>query len=154
MLYLAEKKAKLLKIKEVRFQFGDAASMPYSEGFFDGVGIAFAFRNLTYQNPDTEKFLREILRVLRPGGQFVAVETSQPHNRVLRWLFHLQLKYITGTVGGWLSGEKQAYRYLANSATNFYFPGEMKEMLLKAGFTKVKYKQLTGGVAALWLCTK
>jgi demethylmenaquinone methyltransferase/2-methoxy-6-polyprenyl-1,4-benzoquinol methylase len=154
MLHLAEKKAKMRNIKDIRFQLGDAASMPYSDGFFDGVGIAFAFRNLTYKNPDTQKFFGEILRVLRPGGRFVAVETSQPENKVLRRLYHFQLKYITAPIGGWLSGEKQAYTYLAESASNFYFPGEMKEILLKAGFKKVKYKQLIGGVAALWVCTK
>jgi len=154
MLQLAKEKAERLKILRIQFRFGDAADMPYKNGFFDAVGTAFAFRNLTYRNPDTKKFLNEILRVLRPGGRFVAVETSQPDNNLWRKLFHLQMRYITQPLGGWLSGEKEAYKYLADSAINFYKPKEMKQILLDAGFSKVKYTQLTGGVAAVWVCTK
>ena len=154
MLELAKQKASLLNISSVQFQFGDAAAMPYNDGFFDAVGTAFAFRNLTYRNPDTKKFFSEILRVLRPGGRFVAVETSQPDNAILRKLFHFQMRYITRPLGGILSGEKEAYSYLAESAIHFYKPGEMKKILLEAGFSKAKYKQLTGGVAAVWVCTK
>ncbi len=154
MLELAREKAARREVKDVDFRFGDAADMPYEDGFFDGVGIAYAFRNLTYKNPDTDKFFAEILRVLRPGGQFVAVETSQPDNPIMRKLYHVQMKYITAPVGGLLSGEKEAYKYLAYSASDFYTPEEMKKILLKAGFSKVSYKQLLGGVAALWTCIK
>ena len=154
MLELAREKAAKRDVKDVDFRFGDAADMPYEDGFFDGVGIAYAFRNLTYKNPDTDKFFAEILRVLRPGGQFVAVETSQPDNPIMRKLYHAQMKYITAPLGGLLSGEKEAYKYLAYSASDFYTPEEMKKILLKAGFSKVSYKQLLGGVAALWSCLK
>lgn len=154
MLELARQKAANRQISGVDFRFGDAADMPYESGFFDGVGIAYAFRNLTYKNPDTTTFLAEILRVLRPGGQFVAVETSQPENPVMRKLYHAQMKYITAPVGGLLSGQKEAYKYLSDSASDFYAPEEMKKILLKAGFSKVNYRQLLGGVAALWVCEK
>jgi len=154
MLELARVKAAKRKVKDVDFRFGDAADMPYEDAFFDGVGIAYAFRNLTYKNPDTNKFFAEILRVLRPGGQFVAVETSQPDNPLLRKLYHAQMKYVTAPIGGLLSGDKAAYKYLADSASDFYTPTEMKKILLKAGFSKVSYRQLMGGVAALWTCLK
>jgi len=154
MLELAREKAARRNVSAVDFRFGDAAEMPYEDGFFDGVGIAYAFRNLTYKNPDTDKFFDEILRVLRPGGQFVAVETSQPDNPVMRKLYHAQMKYITAPIGGLLSGEKEAYKYLADSASDFYTPEEMKKILLRAGFSKVSYRQLLGGVAALWTCEK
>lgn len=154
MLELARKKASERDGSKVDFRYGDAADLPYEDGFFDGIGIAFAFRNLTYKNPDTDKFFAQILRVLRPGGQFVAVETSQPDNLVMRGLFHAQMKYITAPVGGLLSGDKPAYKYLAHSASDFYTPEEMKKILLKAGFSKVEYQQLLGGVAALWTCIK
>jgi len=154
MLELARMKAQKLGLDRIEFQFGDAAAIPFDTGYFDALGIAFAFRNLTYRNPDTQKFLSEILRVLRTGGRFVAVETSQPDNPILRKLFHLQMKYLTYPLGSLLSGEKEAYKYLAESSIRFYKPTEMKEILLKAGFSKVKYTQLTGGVAALWVCTK
>lgn len=154
MLELARQKAIKRNIRGVDFRYGDAASMPFGNDFFDGVGIAYAFRNLTYKNPDTDKFLAEIIRVLRLGGQFVAVETSQPYNPIVRKLYHAQLKYITAPLGGLLSGQREAYQYLANSATDFYTPEEMKKILLKAGFGKVTYRQLLGGVAALWICEK
>lgn len=154
MLELAREKADRRNITGVDFRFGDAADMPYEDGFFDGVGIAYAFRNLTYKNPDTDKFFSEILRVLRPGGQFVAVETSQPDNPLMRKLYHAQMKFITAPIGGLLSGEKEAYQYLAHSASDFFTPEAMKKILLKAGFSKVDYQQLLGGVAALWTCIK
>ncbi len=154
MLEVAEKKAGKRKLIGIEFIHGDAADLPFEDSCFDGVGIAFAFRNLTYKNPDTEKFLAEILRVLKPGGQFVAVETSQPRNRFMRSLFHAYLKYITSPVGGWLSGHKGAYHYLAHSAVNYYHPGELKEILMNAGFKKADYRLLFNGVAALWDCRK
>ena len=154
MLELARQKAIKRNISGVDFRYGDAANMPFANNYFDGIGIAYAFRNLTYKNPDTGKFFSEILRVLRPGGQFVAVETSQPDNPIVRKLFHAQMKYITAPLGGLLSGHREAYQYLANSASDFYTPEEMKKILLKAGFGKVTYSQLLGGVAALWICEK
>jgi demethylmenaquinone methyltransferase/2-methoxy-6-polyprenyl-1,4-benzoquinol methylase len=154
MLEIAREKAARRNISGVDFRFGDAADMPYEDGFFDGLGIAYAFRNLTYKNPDTHKFFAEILRVLRKGGQFVAVETSQPDNPLIRKLYHAQMRYITAPVGGLLTGEKEAYKYLAYSASDFYTPEEMKKILLTAGFAKVDYQQLLGGVAVLWTCTK
>jgi len=70
--------------KRIKTVEADAAELPFADSSFDAVGIAFAFRNLLWKNPNREKHLNEILRVLRPGGRFVAVETSQPGRRHLR----------------------------------------------------------------------
>ncbi len=135
----------------LEFVHGDAAAMPFDDGFFDAMGIAFAFRNLSFKNPDTPRFLSEILRVLRPGGRFVVVETSQPPCRLWRILVHAYLKYLTVPLGGRISGNRGAYHYLAHSAVHFYNAREVRQLLLDAGFEKVSCRLLLGGVAALWV---
>ena len=152
MLQIARKKAKKSAHGIIEFNQGDAASMPYEDGFFDAVGIAFAFRNLTYKNPDTEKFLKEIRRVIRPGGRFVAVETSQPNSRLLRAMYYTYMRAVTVPIGGMLSGHRGAYHYLAHSAIHYHTANELKEILLAAGFPSVQYRLLFGGVAAIWDC--
>ena len=128
--------------------------MPFGNKSLDVVGIAFAFRNLTYKNPDREIFLREIFRTLDDHGKFVIVETSQPDKKWLRSLFHLYLRIIVAGLGGLLSGHKGAYRYLAASANNFYTPGELKALLIQAGFNRVSYKSLLGGIAGITIAIK
>lgn len=154
MLNQARKKASKKNLSNENFFHGDAASMPFSDEYFDRVGIAFAFRNLTYKNPDTDKFLAEIVRVLKPGGLFVAVETSQPGNALWRSLYHFYLRYITAPLGGLISGHRGAYKYLSWSAINYYTSAELKMILLEAGFSSVEYKNFMGGVAGLWIGKK
>ncbi len=149
MLQLASGKAISRRYDDVEFIHGDAAEMPFDDGYFDSIGIAFAFRNLTFNNPDTSRFLSEILRVLKPGGLFVAVETSQPKNRLLRKLFHIYLKYVTAPFGGLVSGHRGAYKYLSHSAINYYMAPELTELLMTAGFKNVSFIPLLGGIAGI-----
>ena len=154
MLSEARKKADKAKLNNIEFIHGDAASMPLEDHGLDVIGIAFAFRNLTYKNPDQERFLQEIYRVLKPDGKFVIVESSQPEHRVIRSLFRLYLKIFVAGIGGWLSGHKGAYRYLAASARNFYEPAEIKQLLSGTGFNQVEYRPFMGGIAGLTVATK
>lgn len=154
MLEEAQRKARKRGITDIRFIEGDVAAMPFDAASFDAIGIAFAFRNLSYKNPDTEVFLKEILRVLQPGGCFVIVETSQPTNRLMRFLSHAYLKYITVPLGGMISGHRGAYHYLAHSAINYYSAEALKSFLLQAGFETVDYKRFLTGVAGMWTCKK
>jgi demethylmenaquinone methyltransferase/2-methoxy-6-polyprenyl-1,4-benzoquinol methylase len=149
MLSLARNKALKLGYNRIKFIKADAASMPFKDGSIDVIGNAFAFRNLTYKNRDREKFLKEIYRVLAPEGRFIVVETSQPASKILRILFYAYLKIFAAWIGGWIAGNKNAYKYLAASAKNFYTPSEVYEMLLKTGFTQVSYKKLLGGIAGI-----
>ena len=128
--------------------------MPLENEGLDVIGISFAFRNLTYKNPDREKFLQEIFRVLKPNGKFVIIESSQPENRLMKSLFRLYLKVFVAGIGGWLSGHKGAYRYLAASARNFYEPAEIKQFLSDTGFSMVEYQPFLGGIAGLTVATK
>jgi demethylmenaquinone methyltransferase/2-methoxy-6-polyprenyl-1,4-benzoquinol methylase len=154
MLDVAKKKADKARLNNIEFIHGDAASMPLEDEDLDVIGIAFAFRNLTYKNPDREKFLREIYRVLKPHGKFVIVESSQPQNALMRTMFRLYLKVFVAGIGGWLSGHKGAYRYLAASARNFYEPAEIKQFLSETGFDKIEYQPFFGGIAGLTVATK
>ncbi len=154
MLEEARRKAKKRGAANIHFVEGDVAALPFVDEHFDAIGIAFAFRNLTFKNPDTARFLAEILRVLKPGGRFVIVETSQPSNSVMRFLTHTYLQYVTVPLGGLISGHRAAYHYLAHSAINYYTAEQMQSLLLDAGFGRVDYKLFLTGVAGLWVCKR
>lgn len=154
MLELAKQKAARKNIEGIEFIYGDAADMPFDDNSIDSIGIAFGFRNLTFENPDRDIFLKEILRVLKPGGQLVIVETSQPDNALWKKMYHLYMGMITAPIGGLLSGQKSAYKYLAYSAKNFYTPHQMQQLLKGAGFSTVSTTQLMGGISALTTAIK
>jgi demethylmenaquinone methyltransferase/2-methoxy-6-polyprenyl-1,4-benzoquinol methylase len=128
--------------------------MPFPDGHFDGAGISFAFRNLTYKNPLRDPHLAEVRRVLRPGGRYVILESSQPENPVIRGLFHLFLRCFVGPVGTVISGNLGAYRYLTESTSRFYRHGEIREMLLGAGFKGVTYRPLFFGAVGLHVASR
>lgn len=138
----------------VEFIFGDVAKLPFNDGHFDTAGISFAFRNLTFRNPDTPIFLSEILRILKKGGRFVIVESSQPRSKAYRWIFHLYMNVYVSWLGRIISGNKGAYKYFSYSVTHFYTPEEIRELLLKTGFTEVRYEPLFGGVAGIHVAIK
>ncbi|HCS47081.1 MAG TPA: dimethylmenaquinone methyltransferase [Candidatus Aminicenantes bacterium] len=153
MLDLAVSKA-ATRGEQVSFVCGEAASLPFPDGCFDCVGISFAFRNLTYRNPFISQYLAEVLRVVAPGGRFVIVESSQPASRPVRAIFRMYLRIFVARAGAWLSGNKAAYRYLAESAARFYAPGEINNLLLNAGFRDAAFRQLLFGAAAIHVATK
>lgn len=154
MLEIARTKAGKAGQNAIEFLHGDAAAMPFPDGHFDVIGIAFAFRNLTYKNFDTPKFLREIHRVLKPGGSFVIVESSQPQNRLLRALFAFYTRRVVYPLGSWISGNKPAYKYLSSSVVNYYTAEEVCGLLKPYGFSKVRYRRLSGGIAAVHVAIK
>ena len=155
MLELAEKKAVEAGVGEkVKLVYGEATNLPFPDGYFDCVGISFAFRNLTYKNSARESHLSEVLRVLRQNGRYVIVESSQPENRTIRALFKLFLRAFVAPVGSLISNNKVAYHYLAESVSHFYSPTEVKEMLLTAGFSDVSYRPLVFGTAGIHIATK
>jgi demethylmenaquinone methyltransferase/2-methoxy-6-polyprenyl-1,4-benzoquinol methylase len=154
MLQEAEIKQKKRGRGEVAFIHGDAGDMPFDDNRFDTIGISFAFRNLTFRNPDTPKFLSEILRTLKPGGKFVIVESSQPNSKFLKWLLKIYMMGFVKHLGRWLSGDRAAYHYFAFSVVNFYDRKEVEGLLLKAGFSEVSSFPMTFGFAALHVAVK
>jgi demethylmenaquinone methyltransferase/2-methoxy-6-polyprenyl-1,4-benzoquinol methylase len=138
----------------INFIHGEAVHLPFPDASFSAVGISFAFRNLTYKNPLGPLSLTEVRRVLRPGGRYVIVESSQPGNRLVRALFHLYMHVFVGPVGALISGNRGAYRYLTESVVRFSYPQEVREMLLVAGFRDVTYRPLLFGAAGIHVVIK
>ncbi len=155
MLEIAVKKAEqLARERKISFIYGDAANLPFPDGYFDCVGISFAFRNLTYKNPLARRHIAEVLRVLSAGGRYVIVETSQPRPKLVRKLFHLYLHWLVFRLGYLLSSNKGAYYYLAESAARFYTSEEIEEILLTAGFCQVSFRPLFFGAIGIHIAVK
>lgn len=138
----------------IKFTLGEATHIPFPDGYFDCAGISFAFRNLTYKNPVCEAHLAEVLRALKAGGRYVIVESSQPGTRFIKACFRLFLRAYVRPVGTIISGEKAAYRYLAESAAHYYSPDEVKGLLKQAGFHDVSHRPLFFGAAGIHVATK
>jgi len=154
MLELAKYKAGKIGLRgRIKFQVADAAALPFDDNYFNVVGIAFGFRNLTFRNPRSELYLKEILRVISPGGRFIIIETSQPRSRFIRRLFNFYLSTIVAPVGKAVSHHPSAYRYLAHSAKNFFGPCEVGDLLLDAGFASIDHTALWRGIAAIHVAT-
>ena len=129
---------------------GDAEHLRFPDGCFDRVTIAFGIRNFEHR----EAALREILRVLKPGGRLVILELSVPSNPVLRWCYNLYFTKITPLVGGRISGDKAAYRYLPASVLRFPGKREWMATMSECGFRGVTHRPLTFGICRLYTGTK
>ena len=155
MLAIAAKKAELSsRGRRIAFTYGDAANLLFPDGYFDCIGISFAFRNLTYKNPSAPRHIAEILRLLSASGKCVIVETSQPTAKLIRRLFHLYLRWFVSRLGYLLSGNKGAYHYLAESAARFYTSEELTEILAAAGFSRVSFRPFFLGAVGIYVAVK
>jgi demethylmenaquinone methyltransferase/2-methoxy-6-polyprenyl-1,4-benzoquinol methylase len=155
MLEKAKAKASKVELKAgLNFIHGDVGDLPFPNEYFDCIGISFAFRNLTYKNPNTPRYLSEIVRVLKKSGRFVIVESSQPPNKLLRNLDHLYLRTFVRWMGTSLSRNKEAYNYLTASASKFYTAEELSGLLVNSGFKTVTINRLMFGATAIHVATK
>lgn len=158
MLEVARKKQ--LKLQEkitlpsIEFLEGDVGSMPFKEGQFDVVGITFGIRNLVYENSNAALHLGEIHRVLGSGGHLVILESSRPANGLWRSINSIYLQFILPYLGGLISGNLNAYRYLAKSSRNYYSMKEMGQILNDAGFLVSKSESLFLGSVMLVVARK
>jgi demethylmenaquinone methyltransferase/2-methoxy-6-polyprenyl-1,4-benzoquinol methylase len=123
----------------------DALRLPFADGSFDAVTIAFGLRNLS----NVENGLSEMLRVLKPGGWVAVLEFSKPSSRILRSVFGVYFTKLLPLMGGVISGSKSAYTYLPASVSRFPDQTELALLMEQAGFSQVSYENLTGGIAAL-----
>ncbi len=124
---------------------GDALRLPFQDGAFDAVTIAFGLRNLA----GWEAGLRELRRVLKPNGWVAVLEFSRPTNAVLRPLFGLYFRKVLPLMGGVISGSLGAYSYLPASVARFPDQQQLVALMKQAGFEQVSFENLTGGIAAL-----
>ena len=125
-------------------------SLPFPDNCFDGATVGFALRNV----PDMEKTLREMVRVMKPGGRVVCLEFSRPRHPFMQRLHRLYLLGVLPTMGWLISGNKNAYLYLPHSIMEFVSAEELKTVMEKAGLDNVRFRFLTWGVVALHVGTK
>ncbi len=154
MLDYAKIKVSKKQLKDIEFIQGDAANIPFKDKTYDCMTIAFGFRNLCYDNPALEKHMREMNRVLKEGGKLIILESGVPSNPVIKLLYRLHLHVILIPLGGLLSGNWKAYKYLVRSAENFFSIDEIKQLLTRFGFEMVKVKQYFMGAANLIVAEK
>ena len=129
---------------------GDSEQLPFDEGTFDAVTVAFGVRN--FEN--LELGLKEILRVLKPKGSLTVLETSQPTSFPVKQGFQFYSKYVIPTVGKLFSKDKSAYDYLPESAAAFPYGEKFNNILLKTGFNSSKVYPQTLGVATIYHAIK
>ena len=128
----------------------DAQALPFRDGRFRFVTIAFGLRNVEVM----EHGLQEMFRVLSPGGSLVILEFSRPVMPVFRSLFAFYFCYILPKLGAWISGTQGPYQYLPDSVSRFPSQVELADVITSVGFERVQYRNLTGGIAALHWATK
>lgn len=146
MLTAAQAKIIRKRARAVLFE-GDALRLPVRDASFDLVTVAFGFRNLANYNAG----LREMRRILRPGGMAAILEFSQPPNRAFAALYNFYSRRILPWIGGALSGTRDAYTYLPESVRKFPKAPALCDSMRAAGFNDVSYEYLTMGIVALHL---
>jgi len=144
MLEIAARKANTTQ-SSLPFVEGDALSLPFADCSFEAATIAFGLRNLA----DVGAGIKELLRILKPGGSVVVLEFSKPVVPVISSLFKFYFTKVLPRFGGWLSGSRSAYQYLPDSVLKFPDQRELAATMLRLGFDRVQYENLTGGIAAL-----
>ncbi|HLR63163.1 MAG TPA: demethylmenaquinone methyltransferase [Lentibacillus sp.] len=150
MLSVAEEKNKTLQYKQLSFIQGNAMKLPFDDNTFDYVTIGFGLRNV----PDYMTVLKEMHRVVKPGGKAVCLETSQPTLIGFRQGYYLYFRFIMPLLGKMFAKSYKEYAWLHESTKNFPNRQKLKQMFYSAGFPRVSVKQYTGGVAAMHMGTK
>ena len=143
---MREKVGKAGLTEMISIEEGDGENLRFPDNTFDRVTIAFGIRNFE----DRPIGLREMLRVLKPGGRLVILELSRPENKVIRWFYDLYFLHILPKIGGKVSGDKAAYAYLPASVAAF--PGKKAFMatMREAGFRTVTHKAFTLGICRMY----
>ncbi|MBB6444702.1 demethylmenaquinone methyltransferase [Bacillus benzoevorans] len=148
MLKIGEEKVK--NYKQVKLIHGNAMELPFPDNTFDYVTIGFGLRNV----PDYMQVLREMTRVVKPGGKVVCLETSQPTLFGYRQVYYFYFRFIMPFFGRLFAKSYEEYSWLQESARDFPGMKELSAMFQKAGLENVTYKPYTGGVAAVHIGIK
>lgn len=134
----------------VDFEVVDAQSIPYADASYDVITMAYGIRNM----PERDRALSEMFRVLKPGGSLVCLEFSTPPNAVWRALYNFYLKHLIPFWGGLITGDREGFVYLSRSIKAFPNQQGLADMMTRAGFTDVTWKNYTGGIAAVHVAKK
>jgi demethylmenaquinone methyltransferase/2-methoxy-6-polyprenyl-1,4-benzoquinol methylase len=135
---------------KIEMVLADSESMPFEDNSFDAITVAFGIRNFEH----LDLGLKEILRVLKPNGIFVVLETSNPTKTPYKQVYSLYTKYLLPLIGKVFSKDKAAYNYLSESASVFPFGEALNNILRKNGFIEVLAEPQTFGVATIYSASK
>jgi len=151
MLARGREKVRQRQLEDViSLQEGDAENIRYEDQSFDALTMAFGIRNVM----DVNKSLAEMYRVLKPGGRVIILEFSLPKNIIIKKLYLLYFRYILPFIGGLISGDSYAYRYLNQTVETFPYGKTFCNLLSSQGFEKVEMIPLTFGVATIYYADK
>ncbi len=133
------------RLGEIEFLCADAENLPLPDASFDRVSMAFGLRNCT----DKAAVIAQARRLLKPGGRFLVLEFSQLQIAALEPLYDAWSFKVLPQLGAWIARDSSSYQYLAESIRMFPNQEKLKSMFEQAGFSKVKYRNLSGGIAAI-----
>ncbi len=134
----------------IKLVYGDSENLPFEDNYFDAITVAFGIRNFE----TLEKGLADILRVLKPGGIFVILETSVPTKFPYKQGYKLYSRFLLPLIGKLFSKDRSAYSYLSESASVFPHGENLNNILRKTGFIEVKNMPQTFGVATIYSASK
>lgn len=129
-----------------QLQTGDATAVPLPDACADVVTITFGIRNVE----SVETALAEIRRILKPGGRALILEFSLPANPIIRKTYLWYFRHVLPRIGGWVSGDAYAYRYLNETVEDFPYGEAFLALMKDAGFVQVKAHPLTFGIASIY----
>jgi len=135
---------------KIQMVLGDGEKIPYTDNYFDVITVAYGVRN--FEN--LEKGLSEILRVLKPNGTFIILETAVPTKFPFKQGYYVYTNFIMPSIGKLFSKDKAAYKYLSTSAQNFPFGEALNNILRKIGFIDVQDEPQTMGIASIYIASK
>ncbi|MES2746493.1 MAG: bifunctional demethylmenaquinone methyltransferase/2-methoxy-6-polyprenyl-1,4-benzoquinol methylase UbiE [Bdellovibrionota bacterium] len=147
MIAIGRQKIKRLNLdSQIQLQVGDAQKLSYTEGQFDAATMSFGIRNV----PDVDACLREIYRVLKPGGRALVLEFALPKSPVMRKLHLFYLRHVLPIIGRMMSGHGTAYTYLNQTIEDFPYGENFTTLMSQAGFDNASHKVLTFGIVNLY----
>ncbi|MGV2938438.1 demethylmenaquinone methyltransferase [Mesobacillus sp. LC4] len=150
MLKIGEEKLQARNLDQATLIHGNAMELPFEDNSFDYVTIGFGLRNV----PDYNQVLREMHRVLKPGGMAVCLETSQPTMPGFKQAYRVYFRFVMPMFGKLFAKSYDEYSWLQESAKDFPGMKELAQMFTDAGFVNVEYKPYSGGVAAVHIGRK
>jgi demethylmenaquinone methyltransferase / 2-methoxy-6-polyprenyl-1,4-benzoquinol methylase len=145
MLEVGHVKVNEKRKENVTLIHGNAMNLPFEDNSFDYVTIGFGLRNV----PDYNQVIKEMYRVVKPGGQVVCLETSQPTIPVFKQVYYGYFKHVMPVLGKVFAKSYDEYSWLQESASSFPGREELKQLFFKNGFSRVDTKPYSGGVAAM-----
>ncbi|MCK8826187.1 ubiquinone/menaquinone biosynthesis methyltransferase [Natroniella acetigena] len=145
MIAKADENLKEKHLKRVEFRLGDATSLDFPANYFDCVTIAFGLRN----TEDIPQVIREMRRVVKPGGQILCLDLAKSRIPIYKSLFYAYFNYILPLIGKLVSGQKEPYLYFAESLRAFPNQEKLRQMFIENDLKNVEYFEFAGGAVAV-----